>query len=53
MEGFLQRTGWSPVDAATAAPSATEPPPVAAAVPARAASRLRLTLEEEEVAARE
>jgi len=55
MEGFLERTGWSPVDASTAEAAATEPP-AAPAVPARAtaASRLRLTLdEEEEVAARE
>ena len=56
MEGFLQRTGWSPVEAAAPETVATEPPAATAVVPARtgAASRLRLTLdEEEEVAARE
>jgi hypothetical protein len=54
MEAFLQRTGWSPVDATATETSAAEPPAAAAAVPARAGSRLRLTLEEEEeVAARE
>ena len=53
MEGFLQRTGWLPADASASEVSATEPPAAAAAVPARTGSRLRLALEEEEVAARE
>lgn len=54
MEDFLQRTGWSPADASSHEISTTEPPAAVAAVPARAGSRLRLALEEEEeVAARE
>jgi hypothetical protein len=53
MESFLQRTGWSPADASAPETTTTEPP-AAAAVPARAGSRLRLALEEEEeVATRE
>jgi hypothetical protein len=53
MEGFLQRTGWSPADAPSPEISTTEPA-ATAAVPARAGSRLRLALEEEEeVAAHE
>ncbi len=53
MEAFLQRTGWSPVEASSPE-TTTEAPAADVAVRARADSRLRLTLdEEEEVAARE
>jgi hypothetical protein len=52
MEAFLQRTGWSPVDAPAADP-ATVPAAAAAAVAVEDDDNgLRLTLAEEEVAAR-